>query len=444
LNQKEFPEFCGVDPGNTTPPTRHRLEPGQTPAVRPEGPAATTIVPHLRDTEAWYKLATRSHSGPPGGLDTLHVGLYGSWDKDAWPRVEAVLDRCLEAEQNDDWLNSMFKVQVSDEPAPTKIEVQPGFKLGVRYRWAITSGEGVKVAILNRQEISDKFASVVVQLGSLPLTLQGLGAYRKVLAILGRMGFRVERECISRVDICVDLVGVAMSDVGKLTESGQYICRAHGRATHHAGQRVETVTFGDKARTLVCRIYDKVRELLGDDPVKYAKYLALKPRWGTDELVDVTRVEFELRRDTLRERLVNTVNDLISKAPSLCRWLTGQWLRLTADPVDRENRHQDRARVHRLWKLVRVRFDQVAKSLGNDAVACFLPPSVRVASIHALTLQTRGMLASLAARAGMTLAQVAVFVHDELLNSEFEQKLAQRSDAFNTSGIGPYIAPEVA
>lgn len=138
----------------------------------------------------------------------------------------------------------------------------------------------------------------------------------------------------------------------------RYICRAVSKS-RHSGTGV-TVSIGKSP--LMCRIYDKKAEVaLKANP---HKNLCMRVyRWRCNEMpAAATRVEFELRRDALKERGIDTVEDYYSKRADLVAYLTYDWLRFTANPVDRENKNQSKARMHPLWNQVRKAFKNWAGS----------------------------------------------------------------------------------
>ena len=98
-------------------------------------------------------------------------------------------------------------------------------------------------------------------------------------------------------------------------------------------------------------------------------------KWGVfaDKYVGIpdvlTRVEFQLRRNALKEFAVGTddridgVDSYLKVRDNLWRYLTTEWFRLTDEPVDRKNNHQSRAKTWPVWESV-----QKAVGLVVDAV----------------------------------------------------------------------------
>ncbi|MBU5639103.1 replication initiation factor domain-containing protein, partial [Geomonas sp. Red69] len=68
---------------------------------------------------------------------------------------------------------------------------------------------------------------------------------------------------------------------------------------------LETCYFGSPAAPIRIRIYNKGKEVL-----KKGEKLWFADMWGTDDLEDIWRVEFQLRRAALKQFKVNDFSDL--------------------------------------------------------------------------------------------------------------------------------------
>ncbi len=76
-------------------------------------------------------------------------------------------------------------------------------------------------------------------------------------------------------------------------------------------------------------------------------------RWGGLPEGGATRVEFQLRGEQIKEILGTTDYEVVrASRAKLIEWVTDQWCRFTEEPVDRENKHQSRAVVSKLWQSV--------------------------------------------------------------------------------------------
>ncbi len=101
------------------------------------------------------------------------------------------------------------------------------------------------------------------------------------------------------------------------------------------------------------RVYDKRYELR-TDPLKWGVFADKYD--GIPEIL--TRVEFQLRRNALKEfktgdiERIEGVESYLTVRDQLWRYLTEDWFRLTADKVDKDNNHQSRAATWLFWEAV--------------------------------------------------------------------------------------------
>jgi hypothetical protein len=117
------------------------------------------------------------------------------------------------------------------------------------------------------------------------------------------------------------------------------------------------------------RIYDKLAETIKcANALK--RFAMMERRWGGIMPGEAVRVEFEIRRQALKDRGIDSVNDYCTKRPDLVYYLADEWFRFTADIVDRENKNQSRAKVLPLWKEVQAAF----QSWAGCPQGCSLAP----------------------------------------------------------------------
>jgi hypothetical protein len=89
---------------------------------------------------------------------------------------------------------------------------------------------------------------------------------------------------------------------------------------HFRGRHYETFQFG---KNNLVRIYDKTRELKMRPQKEWEKTL-----WKDPNAKHVTRVEFQLRREMLKELEINSLDDLAEKLPDIWAHLTQCWFKL--------------------------------------------------------------------------------------------------------------------
>ncbi len=129
---------------------------------------------------------------------------------------------------------------------------------------------------------------------------------------------------------------------------------SHVEHTHHMrGDALETFYHGGKSSPTRLRIYSKGLEIAkaGD------KWWFLQV-WNVASEQHVWRVEFQLRRPTLKAFGIHTMNDLYANLGGLWRYLTGDWFSLRLN----DNGNTTRCTTHPWWELVQAcaeKFGQV-------------------------------------------------------------------------------------
>lgn len=169
--------------------------------------------------------------------------------------------------------------------------------------------------------------------------------------MLERWGGILAKERVSEVHLCADVVGQSLKDL-PCTDEDYWITRAHRFAVFHNRRKLTGITIGKG--DIMLRVYDKVAELAAKSTHKQGFFANA---WGleTFDQTDVTRFEFQLRRKVITQFQpgINTVQDLTDHLQALWDYCVGDWARLTATKVDRDQRHQDRAVLHSVWDQLR-------------------------------------------------------------------------------------------
>lgn len=289
--------------------------------------------------------SSRQSSVLAAGLDWLQVSCFGYFRREDWGWVSSSLEKArAKAEESNDWVRAWewrgFPLEVR----------QSGVRHGGFYarwccRWA-----GIQLHVVNDRTSTDTRPSVVVVLTSeVLMSLGDKGAWGRVLGLLEALGFELDRDVVSRVDLAVDLADV---DVGPLVEGvweGRCIARGRKKSYYEEGRRKTGFSIGGG---IMLRVYDKLLE--AQQRASEAKWSALLERWGK-EPTSAARFEFQLRRDALREQFsIQSVEDLWAKMRSLVEWLCDEWFRLT-DSVP-EHRNHGRCKTLEVWNLVRSKF----------------------------------------------------------------------------------------
>lgn len=214
------------------------------------------------------------------------------------------------------------------------LEIQPsGMGKGYGHARYVAYLDGIMIAFVDRAE-AGKTPNVRVEVtGRVCLRLGYRAAVLKVGALLDALDAKIEGTTVSRIDLAVDSFAISVPEVLKAAQEDKVIRRSRKSSVEFGNgfDDPETVYLGDKSSSHLC-IYDKIREA-GKDP-EYLQELQ-KLRWGGEPEV-VTRFEFRLRRDELRERGISNLDDL-ENLPDLLAWLTVDHTRFTARAVQSNN-----------------------------------------------------------------------------------------------------------
>ncbi len=210
-----------------------------------------------------------------------------------------------------------------------------------RVKW-----QGLILMIADRPEPRGHLPSVVVRADGLAcLTARAELLWHRAENLIASLGGDIEVERLSRVDLCLDLPGVAIAPFVDAYESQRFITKAKG----HEIRKGKGTTIYIGGATLLARIYDKLAELKRKrDDLK--RGLMGFHRWSGAEPDEATRIEFELHRKALTDRGISTVADYFQKRADLADYLCTTWLRFTAGQVDRT--HTTRAKNMPLWDAV--------------------------------------------------------------------------------------------
>ena len=246
----------------------------------------------------------------------------------------------------------------------------------IAYRWILDSEAGYTILLMRRELPHETMPNAIVRCTSLPLMGLGTRQCGKLARVaLSHMGAVVERNKISRVDLCADLPGMSVEPLYNAYSAGHYLSRArntseHLEETQYDGYRVANRPTGYNIGrgNLLCRIYDKAIE----SRYQYEKLeLLVARRWG-EFVVRAVRVEFQLRRERLKSLGVDSVNDWFKKRRAVADYLTHEWLYFTDGPCN--TKHRSKNVLLPEWREVQDCFAQWC-GIPNNAVLAPLPKS---------------------------------------------------------------------
>jgi len=140
-------------------------------------------------------------------------------------------------------------------------------------------------------------------------------------------------ETISRVDYAVDF-HLPVMDFG----ADDFVSQAIKDVQHRKNGQVQTFRFGQDS--IMLRVYNKSDEVKEQS----GKYW-LHSLWGYEE--DVWRIEYQIRKDTLREFGISSLANLLSQYGVILSHLAFEHTRLT---IPSEDSNRARWQTHPLWK----------------------------------------------------------------------------------------------
>lgn len=296
------------------------------------------------------------------GLDRLKVGFYVEFNK------ELLFDILTDAKALAQEQHASIPLSLGNGDDFAYICHTSGKSGG--YNFHISRAD-VDIFVSTRKD-HEKTPNVWVDIGSASCWSPGyhnvLSHIRKLLWIYGG---KILRDSVTEVHICCDCIGLPIESM-ELDRYVNWITRANkfnsyydrakfsgvsldqtdgdlGDLSPFLGYAVETgITIGKG--DIALRVYDKVFEIQKNG----AKSSLFASVWGKDEFNDepVTRVEFQLRKPVLRQFRIKTIESLFAKMTALWRYCTIDWARFCEEPFDRDNRHQDRAKIHPWWQRI--------------------------------------------------------------------------------------------
>ena len=281
-----------------------------------------------------------------GGVDTLHVALYLDWDAQKFVDIVEELDICKR------------KSASLDDPAFVEFggvtfEVLPRGR-GKNFSYVL-KGADFTLLLTSKDSASGTRCNGFAELGSAFLMEEGdVRAWLSVVRCLSRAGADLIEDRVSRVDACVDVSGVIVGDFVSLFNAKKMACRAVEVNPYYKNYRATGLELGGKTAVVKCRIYDKIQELKDKPDCRKAK--AVADRLGGTMPESLTRCEFQLRKESLREYGVISVDEWFDRAEGIVRNLSNDWLRFLDPPETFDRRKLKSYATASAWSVVQDAF----------------------------------------------------------------------------------------
>ncbi|MDO8273556.1 MAG: hypothetical protein Q7U82_16805 [Gammaproteobacteria bacterium] len=166
---------------------------------------------------------------------------------------------------------------------------------------------------------------------------------RELSSVIGEIGVLSEVPNVSRADLCVDFVTTYPIDQIQIPE---FVTKARTFAQHTDDRQFSGFSIAPGG-TISARLYNKNLELK-KNPRPYIQELWRQKGW--DGVSTVWRMEFQYRRDVLRDLGVVSYFDLSQSLAGLWRYSVHDWLRHTVPSLS--DKTQSRWPLSSLWQAL--------------------------------------------------------------------------------------------
>ncbi|MFG0262505.1 MAG: hypothetical protein ACF788_08960 [Novipirellula sp. JB048] len=290
------------------------------------------------------------------GIDGLVLALDVNWRNDH--SFEMLGD--LKSEAKAEGVEQPMVIQPLDGTAEALFNVQPHGARG--HEWLLISGE-MSLRIGSWLEPGPR-PSVMAELRSETLWTHGPhGAVARLRTIIGGLGGQIVHERASRVDPCVDVLVPASLWRAQLLD--HIVTRAAHAAPFFRNKRLTGLQIGKG--TIMCRMYDKPLEI-----VQQSSKFWMWDVWGVESIDKdhrIIRVEFQLKRQAIKDLGIDTFADLMENMPGLWAYCTSRWLRMVNDA----SHHHTMQQALPWWSVVR----------GGGSAVMEAHPLIRAKAIRA-------------------------------------------------------------
>jgi len=216
------------------------------------------------------------------------------------------------------------------------------------YEWLLKEND-YTLKIGNWTELRDR-PSIMAEISSETLWHLGVEeAVSRIKGILTNTGANIIEVKLSRVDPCVDIL--MPKDLWSIKLIEYAVTRAIDIVPYYKHRKLTGIRIG--MGIILARLYDKPLEI-AQQSKKYWQY----DKWGIriDEIPEgymIIRIEFQLRREFLKQVGLNTVEDLLSLHSRAWAQCTQIWLRFE----DGIGKHVTRRRTLPFWKIIQAGYE---------------------------------------------------------------------------------------
>lgn len=317
--------------------------------------------------------ATSFHKESPmksyGCEDTMHLALTVKWHQP--DRLFGKLELAREAAQTDGTAETYFQdFTCAVKKHGIKTQDGPFYRFVVMY-------EGLMIAIMQTAAANSTLRNVLIRAGSEYMTIKGTHGLRQDIdTAIKFMNGAIEIENVSRADYALDCLGLPTETFRAYAEKSHWITRARtssdfditSRFTRHS--RFSGFSIG---RSIILRVYDKLLEIGMKHPARLEMFKTHK--WENEEPDHVTRIEFQFRRDTLKEWNVSTLETWEEHRRSLILHHCRNWFRLAPLNMKKQSARANNQTAE-VWEIIQSGFEQALEIPQAKSHATATPPNM--------------------------------------------------------------------
>ncbi len=267
------------------------------------------------------------------GIDTLDLGLWVKWGAN-WRALLNTL------QQKKEQAAGTSGVPL-DMPVGPWALVMPSGKPPM-YRFHLELPDAHLFIAKARESGLNAYPNVYVSFRAASLWCSGVHkSVRSVVELIKALWGRVNRIQVSRADLCADFLipgGLSLEFL-----RSHIVAQSNERKHFESSGRLETLYVGKASGAIQLRIYDKGRQLAHKGVDGW-----LLKIWDRQSAENVWRVEYQLRRSSLRQLRVDHVGHLLQKWGGMWKYLTQSWASVRLP----DNENTSRRTVHPWWELV--------------------------------------------------------------------------------------------
>ncbi|MFC1534146.1 hypothetical protein ACFL7M_12355 [Thermodesulfobacteriota bacterium] len=281
------------------------------------------------------------------------------------------------------------------------------------YEWILT-GKDLTMRIGKFLEPSSR-PSMMVEISSEALWRQGpLNICERILRLIEYNGGLLLNVKTSRADLCVDIL--FESELWNRTLVDNRTTKAKEWIIHENSKGIKQIRFG--MEKIFCRIYDKALEIK-----QKSKKLWMYDIWGIEKVEEdkkVIRIEFQIRRDVLKELGVGKIQDFFKKCDTVWAYCTQNWLKFQ----DRPGKHHTQRKTIEWWIEVQNGF------MGVQSPT----PAIREKAIKEDAEQLRSQIVGFVSSLTALKLEEYEFEYDEKVS--FKDSVSAVIDYYRSNGKG--------